>query len=116
MRRRGLTLMEMVVCLCLVVLIMPLAFNLIPGGLYAQSRAEDLEAASAYAGGWVEEAIHTPPAPGTESQNVTLGRLRYHATRQTMTVDGFPELLDVVVTLTAGRGQPIVIASRIRKP
>lgn len=112
-RIRGFSFLEMVIALSLLGLLFPLVANLIPTGLVAQKRAEDIESSNAFAAGWVKEAIQRPAiAPGVDrNQTVVLGRHSYRATRQFFLVS--PQLMDVVVTLVPDSGQTVVLSTRI---
>lgn len=116
-KAQGWTLLESIIGLAILGIILPIMCNLLPYAFFAQKRAEDLEAASAYAAGWIQEAIYQPaPAAGVDrDRRVTLGAHVYRAVREFYDVSGNSELLDVVVTLTSTRGHRASLATRVAK-
>lgn len=94
-------------------LLLALAFNLIPSGLVAQRRGEELQLATALASGWMHEAVTDPPAsPGRDrDQTVRLGRQDFRATREFFKIS--EDLMDVEVVLTPSRGKSVRMRTRI---
>ena len=111
--KRAFSLLEVVVAIALLGILLPMAFNLIPTGLVAQRRGEELQLATAFAAGWINEAVAKPPAtPGKDrDQLVQLGRQQFRATREFFKVSD--RLMDVEVVLAPPRGRTIRLATRI---
>ncbi len=108
------SLLEMVVALGLVALVLPFLLNLVPSSALALKRAEDVDAASAYATRLLEEARATPPTrPGVDlDTTVTLNNTRFR--REVHAVDNYPALRDIVVAISGpARLQPIRMATRL---
>ncbi len=108
--------MELVVALFLLSLSLPMLLNLVPGGRMAQRSGENLQAAAAYAEGWLEAARESPPTTDgvDRRQRVVLNGVPYVAEREATLVA--PGLQDVVVTMTpAGRGKPFRLATRMKR-
>ncbi|MEW6278780.1 MAG: hypothetical protein AB1758_09175 [Candidatus Eremiobacterota bacterium] len=114
MRRRGLSLMELVVALGLLALTFPMLLNLLPASQLARRKAENLQSATSLALEWLEDARVNPPAgPGLDRDlTVRLNGTRYQARREVVEVS--PEAFDVVVTLE-GPGEPVRLATRIAR-
>ncbi|GMU55397.1 MAG: hypothetical protein AMXMBFR33_45430 [Candidatus Xenobia bacterium] len=113
---RGLSLLEMVVALGLLALVLPFLLNLVPSSALALKRAEDVDAASAYATRLLEEARATPPSRlGVDLDSfVTLNNTRFRVVREVYAVDNYPALRDVVVAISGpARLQPIRMATRL---
>ena len=101
--------------LSLAALVLPFLLNLIPSGRLAQQKGENLQAATAFALEWIEDASLKPPkVDGTDKdQTVLLNGVAFHATREARQVEGQKDLQDVIVTLTTPRGEPIRLAIRL---
>jgi hypothetical protein len=112
MRRRALSLIEIVVGLALLVLVLPLALNLIPSSMMVQRRAADTEAAVGVGMGWLEETrSETPLNTTTYSLDIPAGQTNFQGTRAIYSLDAYS--CDVVILLQPPRGEPIQLAERI---
>ncbi len=101
--KRGMSLLEMVVCIGLLALVIPFVLNLIPSGSLALHKAEEVQAATATAALLIEEA-----GEGDLDEE----RGEFHVRRAIYQVDD--RLSDVVVEVTPRRGAPVRLATRIR--
>lgn len=106
---------EILLALTLVMLTFSLLFSLLPSHRAAQARGGELVAATAFASGWIQEAVtYRPDTVGPDrDQRVCCGATWYRARRQFFAVPGQDDLVDVVVTLTPSRGQPLRLATRL---
>lgn len=112
MKGRAFSLIEVVVGLGLLALILPLALNLVPSGLFAQRRAQQNEAAIALARGWLEQARSTTQSAGLYGpQMISVGQYNYRVSQEVYNVDAY--LQDVVVVVQTTRGLPVRLATRI---
>ncbi len=113
---RGLSLLEVVVALALLALVLPFLLNLVPSSALALKRAEDVNAASAYAAKLLDESRCAPNfTVGVDKQEtVTLNNTEFQVAREIYAVQGMDEMRDVVVSVTGPRRfQPIRMATRL---
>ena len=109
--RKGMSLLELVVCIGLLALVIPFVLNLIPSGTLALRKAEEVQEASAYGVILIDQARSSPALGLDLDENRRVGRSEYHVRREIYQVDD--RLRDVVVELTPRRGQPMRLATRM---
>ncbi|MBI3924867.1 MAG: hypothetical protein HY319_04950 [Armatimonadetes bacterium] len=104
--RRGLSLLEVVVALGLLALVLPMLVNLIPSSAVALRRAQDIDAATAYAHKVLEEARRDSTlAPGaTLEAEVTINRTNFRMIREVYEVS--PASLGLVDVVVLMQGTP----------
>ena len=108
---------EILLGLTLLMLTFSLLFSMLPSHRAAQLKGGELVAATSFAEGWVQEAVtYRPDVLGVDrDQRVLCAGRPYQARRQFVGVPGRPDLIDVVVTLTPDRGQPVRLATRLAR-
>jgi prepilin-type N-terminal cleavage/methylation domain-containing protein len=117
MRRRGLSLVELVVCVALLGLVVGFVVNLIPAGTLGLQRATDVSAATAYGLETDDSATQTPlpanaPMQVDVDRIVHLGNSDFHLVRSWYPTDS-GQMFDVVVTLQGPRGAPVTLGMRV---
>jgi hypothetical protein len=109
--RKGLSLLELVVCFGLLALVIPFVLNLVPSGTLALRKAEVVQEASAYGLVLIDEARNSPAMGLDLDTTRTVGRTEFRIRREIYQVDD--RLRDVVVELTPRRGQTMRLATRM---
>lgn len=110
MRRRGFSLLEVVVALALAALVLPLVLDLLPTSALALKRAEDLQAATGLATRALDE-MRADPEPG--QARVELNDTRFLVVREVFEIR--PGILDLVVRVIDERKHEVRLATRIRR-
>lgn len=114
MRRRvGLTLIEVILAVALLAMGVLFVASIIPTSVMSLKKAEDLQAASAYALKIVENLrLHPPAGPDTQGGVVTLNRTEFRFSYEVLPVE--EGLFDIVVVMT-GRpdSPPFRLATRV---
>ena len=110
-RPLGLSLVEVTVSLTLAALVMLFILNLIPSGVLALRKAQDVQAASAYGYGLMEDAtaalLSQRSVPASTDVRVTLNDTEFHVTRTVLLSASTPPCSgDVRVRVEWGR-QPV---------
>lgn len=106
---------EILLGLTLLMLTFSLLFSLLPSHRAAQVKGGELVAATAFANGWIQEAATYRPDLADREERVLCGGRWYAARRQFVPVPGQSDLLDVVVTMTPSRGNPVRLATRLAR-
>lgn len=110
MRRRGFSLLEVVVALALAALVLPLVLDLLPTSALALKRAEDLQAATGLATRALDE-MRADPKPG--QARVEINDTRFTVVREVFEVR--PGITDLVVRVIDERKHEVRLATRIRR-
>ena len=106
---------EILLGLTLLMLTFSLLFSLLPSHRAAQVKGGELVAATTFAQGWIQEATVYRPDLALLEQRVQCGGRWYAARREFISVAGQPDLIDVVVTMTPNRGNPVRLATRLAR-
>lgn len=112
MKRRGGSLLEVVLAVGLLSLTIPLLLNLIPTGLNSLRHADQLTVATSLASYRVDQAARLPPdTPLALREQIQVGRVTYTLVRAAYAVD--PELTDVDVAVWADGMHPVTLTTRL---
>lgn len=115
--RRGFTLLEVVLAAALLAASLLVIVSLIPSGVLSLKKAENIQAATAYALEVLEwdRANFSSTAP-PDSQ-VTLNGTVFHVHNDVYAVPTYSGLYDLAVTVSWDRQpQPVILATRVTQP
>lgn len=114
--KRGFTMVEVIVAAALLGACVLLIVGLVPSGVLSLKKAEDLQAASAYALQVLEFHRKTARPDQDEAFDVALNQTQFHVHVQTSAVPAHAErLADLCVTMSWNRQPaPLVLATRVR--
>lgn len=113
MKRRGLSLLEVVIALALVALGVVFVLGIIPTGVLSVKRSEDMEAATSYGMEVIENARHKLPPEAETDTYVTFNKTDFHVQRAIYSVDDYTT--DIVVVVRWSEESPgIRLATRVR--
>ncbi len=115
-RRRGLTLVEIMVAIGLIAVSLMMVLALIPAGIHSAQRAENVQSAAAWSRQLIEDAPvpeEFPIAPdiAEEQFEMKIGRTNYRAVRRLSTMPGehFVYRIDVETTWDEAQ-QPVKLS------
>lgn len=112
-RRRGMTLLEVVIALALIALGIVFVLGILPTSVLSVKRSEDMEAATAYGVEVVEDARRQLPETLSQTFVKTLNQTEFTVTRDIYVVDQATS--DIVVVASWSPDRPgIRLATRVR--
>lgn len=111
-QRRGVSVLEVVIALALLAVGVMFILAIVPTGLSALKRSEDIQAAVAYGNDIIERTRTSLPPEGSITYKVTMNGTDFEMTRQVFRVNG--RCTDVVVTARwSPTIPPRVLATRV---